>query len=83
MKPISQHEVVSRLAAFLKTGMVENATGESPDDVVLPDECGDSLWDKVLGQQDKIGADENTLKNGDLREHKPAQGSDAGDEPTS
>lgn len=30
-----------------------------PEEIVLPDECGDSLWDKVLEQEEKKSSLEN------------------------
>ena len=34
--------------------------------VVLPDECGDTLWDKVLEQEDGVVETELPVKNKDL-----------------
>lgn len=28
----------------------QNSNGQIPDKIVIPDECGDSLWDEVLAQ---------------------------------
>jgi hypothetical protein len=28
----------------------QNPNGQIPDKIVIPDECGDSLWDEVLAQ---------------------------------
>jgi len=45
-------------AAEIKTPSVaagsENSNDALPDKVVIPDECGDSLWDDVLAQQSSL-----------------------------
>ncbi len=42
--------------------VLQNKEGkkESGNNIVLPDECGDSLWDKVLEEQDKKTALQNS-----------------------
>jgi len=36
----------------------KNTTAEEP--VVIPDECGDSMWDEVLAQMDKDKEDKKS-----------------------
>lgn len=33
---------------------LENSNNTLPDKVIIPDECGDSLWDEVLAQQSAL-----------------------------
>jgi len=35
---------------------------KSGEEIYIPDECGDTMWDAVLAQQDKVKAFENTDK---------------------
>ena len=50
----------SPLASFLEKQKSTNSEAE-PEKVVLHDECGDSLWDEVLAQED--GAEKSNSEN--------------------
>jgi hypothetical protein len=41
-------------ASFLLVDALQNRENK---EVVIPDECGDTLWDKVLEQEEKKDAD--------------------------
>jgi hypothetical protein len=46
----------SKTPASLLAEALQNLEKQE-EDVVLPDECGDTLWDKVLEQEEKKDAD--------------------------
>ena len=52
-----------KLASFLIAGKLKDANSPSTEKVVLRDECGDSLWDDVLEQEDKHSQAEATSEN--------------------
>jgi len=49
----------------MKKNLSELKEISADEPVVIPDECGDTLWDAVLQQDEKI-TDEETSKNGAL-----------------
>jgi hypothetical protein len=53
----------SAAASFLAAKRLENTNYPLPGQVVLADECGDSLWDEVLAQEDSAVAIEKSLEN--------------------
>jgi hypothetical protein len=58
-----------------KIGMKKNKDEKeqsSTDPIVLPDECGDSLWDAVLQQDSRNCPDKNSNKNAASLQHELA-----------
>lgn len=51
----------SKTPASLLAAALQNPDNKE-EDVVIPDECGDTLWDKVLEQEEKKKTDTDSAK---------------------
>ena len=54
MENNSSKNPVSSLVSALQKRIINNPETDPADKVILQDECGDSLWDEVLAQEEKL-----------------------------
>lgn len=52
METTNEKSVKLDLATMLINKKKVTQTVENEEEIVLPDECGDTLWDKVLAQEE-------------------------------
>lgn len=52
METTNEKSVKLDLATMLSNKKKEAQTFENEEEIVLPDECGDTLWDRVLAQEE-------------------------------
>jgi hypothetical protein len=65
MENIPPNEL-SKLASFLTGAKSKNPDDLSLTKVILPDECGDSLWEEVLAQENEVVPAKHISGNKDL-----------------
>ncbi len=53
MESVSNNKKESVLVSPLSVELSKNSNESSSEEVVIYDECGDTLWDRVLAQEDK------------------------------
>ena len=52
----SKKEITEAALPVTGNSETKNNAGPGADEVVICDECGDTLWDKVLTQEDEANA---------------------------
>ena len=66
MKNVKPNKAVTGLALLLLNGKENNSGQSSREKTVVTDECGDTLWDDVLEQEEK-----NLLAKSNEENEKP------------
>lgn len=56
---LTMEKDTSKKPTSLLADALQQKKENKEEEVVIPDECGDTLWDKVLEQEEKKDASEN------------------------
>ena len=62
MKKISEMTQEQNTATPLSAELLKSADEREKEEVVIPDECGDTLWCAVLAQEDKAAQPDNAVQ---------------------
>lgn len=62
MKKISEMTPEQNTASPLTAELLKSADEREKEEVVIPDECGDTLWCDVLAQEDNAGQPGNDVQ---------------------
>lgn len=65
MENTSPNDPAEELVSLLKNKKI-NDPNSAEEKIVLPDECGDTLWDEVIEENENALPVKNTVKNEDV-----------------